>query len=280
MNFNDWLSHAAAALNHHNFEGFREARLLAAFVLKQSYEDLFFAPPTLISAQEAALLDTLLNRRLTHEPLAKILGFKEFWGHRFKVTHDTLDPRPETETLIEGVLMLFPDKDAPLRFLDLGTGTGCLPISLLLEYQNATAVGVDLSPKALEVAKENCRIYQLEDRLTLIDSNWFENVTGTFEVIISNPPYISPTEELPEAVSQFDPPLALYAENNGLAAYEAILREAGNYLAPNGHIFLEIGYQQRETVSELLKSNNFDVNQALKDLNGHTRVLIASISKV
>ena len=251
------------------------------------------------TAEQRAHIDDLVKQRLTGMPLAKIIGRKEFWKHHFITTQDTLDPRPDSETLIEAVLKTCPVK--PYRILDLGTGTGCLLISLLEEYPKATGVGVDISGKALEVARRNAAVFpgvtdsstaciesvstgiqekkldpdfrqddNIGDKATWIQSNWCENLSGAFDIIVCNPPYIDPSEPINEGAT-FDPPLALYG---GIHTYEAILQSIGQHLAGRPqHLFFEIGYTQAADVSALLKRCGYHNIQIFKDLSGHDRVV-------
>lgn len=281
MTLLEWLDCASTKLEAVTSEPLREARLLTAHVLGKTYEDIYFQPnPEDIPMNVQSLLNSSLERRLNHEPLTKIMGYREFWKHRFIVTKDTLDPRPETETIIETFIRLYPDQQAPLRLLDLGTGTGCIIISLLLEYKNATGVGVDVSKDALQVAQQNCTKHDLDGRLTLLESDWFSHVNEEFDVIISNPPYIGREEKISKSVAFYDPPIALYADNAGLAAYEAIALRANKYLKPNGKLILEIGHLQLETVSNVLRNNYFIIEHISKDLIGHSRVIVASMQEL
>ncbi|MEK7655028.1 MAG: peptide chain release factor N(5)-glutamine methyltransferase [Pseudomonadota bacterium] len=288
---------------------------------------------------QRACIDDLIRQRLTGMPLAKIIGHKEFWKHRFITTKDTLDPRPDSETLIEAVLKACPPSVFPgsttcglvreissassYRILDLGTGTGCLLISLLHEYPKATGVGVDISDKALAVAKRNAVVLDQHDtvfpgvtgsstvcvepvstgtqkmkawipaptdskryaqesvtsgkpdqksRYNFIQSNWCQNLSGAFDIIVCNPPYIDPSEAINEGAT-FDPPLALYG---GIHTYEAILQSIDKYLAKRPkHLFFEIGYTQAEAVTALLQRYGYDDIQVFKDLAGLDRVICA-----
>lgn len=220
------------------------------------------------SAEQQKRIETMVKQRKTGMPLAKILGIKEFWKHRFITTQDTLDPRPDSETLIEAVLKTCPIR--PWRILDLGTGTGCLLISLLEEYPQATGTGVDMCPKALGVAQQNSVI--LKKPTTWILSNWCEKLSGSFDIIVANPPYIHPSEPINEGAT-FDPPLALYG---GIHTYEAILKSIDRYLTVRpSYLFFEIGYTQAKEVSLLLQNYGYHNIQSIKDLSGHERVLIA-----
>ena len=252
----------------------KEARLLLAHTLKWNYEKVFFTPTYRLTQQEEGLANSLLERRINHEPLSKIIQTREFWSHSFKVTHHTLDPRPDTETLIEAILKLRPLKNAPLSFLELGTGTGCVIISLLLEYIHGSGIGVDISQEALKIAVYNREAHHLTQRLTLKKSDWFKSISGTFDVIVSNPPYISKDEILHPCVYDYDPHIALFADNNGLAAYEIIAKEGGKFLTKNGIIVVEVGYTQKKNVIAIFKKHQLFPCFTYKDLNNISRCLV------
>ena len=222
--------------------------------------------------QEAAATDEQLNsfisRRLAGEPVAKIIGKKGFWKDDFFVSKDVLDPRPDSETLIEAVLEKFPDKNQTLRILDLGTGSGCLLLSLLGEYKDATGVGIDISEKALAIAKQNkgnkaAEFIRRDMRQDLSD-------LGQFDIMISNPPYI-PTAEiqtLERDVKDYDPLLALDGGADGLDFYRALAKQ---HLAPA--LFIEIGKDQEQQIIPLFEQQGWQFVQSWKDLGGITRVL-------
>ena len=222
--------------------------------------------------KEAAVSDEQLNifiqRRLAGEPIAKIIGKKGFWKDDFIVSKDVLDPRPDSETLIEAVLEKFPDKNAPLRILDLGTGSGCLLLSLLGEYKNATGIGIDISDKALAIANQNKR----NKKANFIQRDMRQNLSdlGKFDMMISNPPYI-PTDEiqtLERDVKDYDPLLALDGGKDGLELYRALAKQ---HLAP--HLFIEIGKDQEQQIIPLFESEGWQFVQYWKDLGKITRVL-------
>jgi release factor glutamine methyltransferase len=200
----------------------REARLLLAHALNTTYEEVYVSQEHLISEEEENSFKALIERRLQKEPLSKIKEHREFWSLPFRVTRDTLDPRPDSETLIEAVVACVPDKTHPLRILDLGTGTGCLLLSLLHEYPHSTGVGVDLSERAILIAQENASRLNLEERSAFMVGSWGEAIVGTFDVIISNPPYIGSSEPLPPEVALYDPQLALDGGEDGLSCYRAL----------------------------------------------------------
>jgi len=249
-----------------------DARLLLQHVLGVSHEELIKIE-SVNENQERQFLE-LVERRKVGEPVAKIVGQKDFWKHSFKTTKDTLDPRPDSETLIEAVLKTCPDSN--YRILDLGIGTGCLLLSLLDEYENATGVGVDISDSALEVAKENAKDLGLEDRAEFIKSNWTENVEGKFDIIISNPPYI-PTKDidgLEKEVKDFDPKSALDGGESGVDCYEEIISQIKELLGENGKVFFEIGQGQEEDLKNIAAENGFVVGEEFKDLSGVVRTCL------
>lgn len=251
----------------------REARLLACHVLGCSYESLLFNDQSL-TPEQVNLIAPLIERRMAHEPLSKIIGQREFWGLTFKVTKHTLDPRPDSETLVTAVLHGFPNKQAPLRFIDFGTGTGCLLLSLLHEYPNGFGIGVDLSFDALIIAQENAKNLGLCERTAFVQGNWAQAFQGSVDCVISNPPYIAKYEILDHSVRLYDPPMALFADNDGLAAYEDLLAGVRAVCASEAQIFLEIGQGQGPSVSHIAERNHFQVVHAYKDLAGTERVLM------
>lgn len=253
----------------------REARLLAAHVLCVSYEDIYFNEGRLLNGEEESLFITLLERRLNHEPLSKILGFREFWSLPFRVTRDTLDPRPDSETLIEAVLTHYPNKEAPLRILDLGTGTGCLLLSLLHEYPQAWGVGVDVSEIASTIAQDNAMRLRLEKRAKFIVGQWGDALSRYFDIIVSNPPYISCQESLPPEVAAYDPALALYAGEDGLAGYRALAEQIPRLANTKAKIFLELGRGQFNDIRLLFPQ--YSLLQIKKDLAGNDRCVVFCI---
>ena len=234
------------------------------------------------SSKELTLLEVQKIKEAIHrlnndEPLSKILGTREFWSLDFYVTKDTLDPRPDTETLVELALELFPKNDR-YHFLELGVGTGCIIISLLKEYLNSNGVGVDISDQALNIASQNRDAHGLQYRLDLLESNWFDGVTGQYDLIISNPPYI-PTQEiesLDRVVKEYDPVLALDGGGDGLLPYEIIASKALDYVKPWGKIILEVGFGQAEDVKEIFKRYGFHFVKSRFDLGGIERALCFS----
>ncbi|GGF71495.1 release factor glutamine methyltransferase [Terasakiella brassicae] len=253
-----------------------EARLLLCHVLGVETQILIGYPERDISQDDMDCLEALIKRREGREPMSHILGEREFWSLPFKVTKDTLTPRPDSETLIEAVLHHIPDMMRNLRVLDLGTGTGCLLLSVLSEYQQASGLGVDISPAALEVAKENARNLGLETHSDFQLGNWGAGISEKFDLILSNPPYIalSDKEMLAPEVVQFEPDSALFAGPDGLDDYRKLALALVDVLREDGLAVLEIGINQGDAVSELMENAGLCVLERPKDLSGIERCVI------
>lgn len=225
-----------------------------------------------LSSEEASRILEFLKQRKTHKPLAYIVGNAEFYGYLFKVNENVLVPRPETEELVSLVLK---NIKAGEKVLDIGTGSGAIAIVLKKE-SNAEITAVDVSKKALEVAKENAK--NLEANVEFVLSDLFENLNGkVFDKIVSNPPYISETEfqTLDSDVKDFEPKLALVANDNGLEIYEKIIKKAPEHLTKNGEIYFEIGHLQGKQVKKLLEKD-FENIKIYKDLEGKDRMVSAT----
>ncbi len=273
MTFQEALIGATQALKAAGIEGAaRDARVLLAHAAGLARDRLTLHLPDDLSAEAQARLQGYITRRVAHEPVAKIIGYRGFWGRDFRVTADVLDPRPETETLIAAAL----EGPEPKLFLDLGTGSGVLAVTLLCEWPDAMAVATDISQPALDIADENARRHAVSDRLTLLRSDWFERVAGQFDLIVSNPPYIAADEMagLSEEVRAYDPHLALSDQGDGLSAYRAILAEVCGHLTVGGRMMVEIGWQQGQAVSELFQRAGFQDVRCLADLEGRDRVVL------
>jgi release factor glutamine methyltransferase len=223
-----------------------------------------------------ALFDSFVERRLAREPLAYILGHKEFWSLDFAVGPGVLIPRPDSETLIEAVCRNVPDKSAALAVLDLGTGSGCLLISALAEYPNARGVGVDNSEQALDWARQNVAKHEVGGRTVLIASGWLEEASPGFDVILCNPPYISSRDigVLEPEVRQFEPREALDGGLDGLDAYRALATRIGALLAPHGRAFVEIGAGQETQVRHIFEGKKLEVAGVRLDLAGIPRCIV------
>lgn len=249
-----------------------DVRLLLQAAAGLTREDLILGPDRPLAPEQLAAFESFTARRERHEPVSRILGEREFYGRVFTVTPATLDPRPDTETIIEAALAMMP-KGA--RLLDLGTGTGAIAITLLAERPDATGMATDLSPEALAVAGKNAARLGVADRLTWGEGSWFAPVTGTFDIILSNPPYIPAGEiaGLSPDVRNFDPALALSGGSDGLDPYRIIASGAAAHLGEGGHVLVEIGAGQADDVEAIFVARGFTASGRHRDLGGHTRCL-------
>ncbi|MDA9301730.1 peptide chain release factor N(5)-glutamine methyltransferase [Amylibacter sp.] len=249
----------------------REARILLEFVLKN--QEKFLNTNHNISNNDFIIFQRLIKKRLKFQPISQIIGERYFWKNKFFINSDVLDPRPDTETLIEHTLSF----GSFFNILDLGTGSGCIILSLLDEYNAAMGIGVDKSKKALNVAQKNAELLNLNDRVKFQLGNWCDGLDNKFDLIVSNPPYISEKEilGLSNDVISWEPRIALTPEGDGLGAYKNIINGVKNILIPNGRIIFEIGHAQGNEVSNLLKRNNFKEINIVKDINNKDRVISA-----
>lgn len=228
-------------------------------------------------------MNEAIARRIAGEPMGRILGYREFWGRKFFLSPATLEPRPDTETLIEAVLKLPSLSSSPsrkqegegIRILDLGTGTGCILLTLIHEIPNSTGVGIDLSEEACQTARRNAEVQNISDRVSFIQGNWTDSLNEKFDLIVSNPPYIpsATIENLESNVRDFDPRLALDGGNDGLDPYRNLLGTLKNSLAPGGFVFFEIGIDQVPDIQELADMNGATLHEVYKDLGGIERVV-------
>jgi release factor glutamine methyltransferase len=250
-----------------------DARLLLLEALGISPTDLITSPDISLTPEQSRTLDSFTARRLAHEPVARIVGTREFWGLPFRLSLETLVPRPDTETLVETALDLLPDRQAPLRIVDFGTGSGCILVALLHELPNAMGLGVDLSFGALVTARANADDNRVGNRCHFALSRWAEAVSGPFDLIVSNPPYIaSPViPGLDAEVRDHDPLLALDGGADGLCAYRVILGEASRLLARGGLLVVEIGYDQAEALRHLAGLRGLEVLTIAHDLSDNPR---------
>jgi release factor glutamine methyltransferase len=248
----DLLREAAPRLAAAGIDGARrETRLLLEAACQVPVATQIAFPEREIDGSGLERFRTLVARRTRREPMAHILGRREFWSLSFKVTADTLDPRPDSETLVQAVLAQTPDRSAPLRLLDFGTGTGCLLLALLHELPEATGLGVDASGTALAVAQENATALGLASRASFRQGDWDGGIAPAFDVVVSNPPYIPSGEiaALQPEVAAFEPRLALDGGPDGLASYRRLAPAAERLLAKDGLAAFEVGLGQADSVA-------------------------------
>lgn len=236
--------------------------------------DLIVAPDSGVPEGAVGLVMRDLERFQTGEPLSRIYEERAFWGMDFVLSPATLDPRIDTEVLIEAVLQRFKDR-SPLRILDLGTGSGCILVTLLSLFPQAYGVGVDLSPAALQIARSNAQRHGVDARAGFVCADWGGALEGLFDLVVSNPPYIESDVilDLDENVRKFDPILALDGGQDGLQAYKRIFSDLNRLLDEGGFCFLEIGFDQEEKLTRLIKESRFLLKSVHADSAGHPRVV-------
>jgi release factor glutamine methyltransferase len=275
---------AAAALRQAGFDTPElDARLLVCHAARLDHAAYIARARDPLRPEAAARLDSAMARRLKREPMSRIAGWREFYGRSFSLGPDALDPRPDTETLIEAALAHVAAmgwRERPLSLLDLGTGTGCILVTLLAELPRATGIGTDRSGGALALAAANAARHGVGHRASFVCADWLDGIGGSFDLILSNPPYIASGEiaGLAEEVAGHDPKLALDGGPDGLDAYRRIAAHAGAVLAANGRLLVEIGAGQAEAVAHILEAAGFrlDAAQGIRpDLAGRPRVVVS-----
>jgi release factor glutamine methyltransferase len=254
-----------------------EAKLLLRHVLGCAAADIVAHPERLLTSDESERYAIVVSRRAAGEPIAYLVGSREFYSREFRVTATVLIPRPETEVLVEVTLSKVSRGDTP-RILDLGAGSGCVAITLALEL-GGEVTAVDVSPDALTVARENAA--RLGARVQFVESDWFAAVEGEFDLIVGNPPYVAAGDpHLEEGDLRFEPMVALACGADGLDAIRRIVAEAPRHLRPGGWLVLEHGYDQAEAVRELLAQGGFGDIEQHRDLAGTVRVSGAMLTRV
>lgn len=272
---------ASAGLDHPA----ADARALISGLLGISQTTFLSDPDRVVTTAELDAVEAALSRRLKHEPVHRILGRREFYGMDFDLSPATLEPRADTEVLVERALPYLRQTVAEkgkAEIVDFGTGTGAIAISLLVECPQATCVGVDISMEALVTAQANADRLGVSHRFSTLLSNWGDELAGTYDLIVSNPPYIATAVvgTLTPEVRLYDPVAALDGGEDGLDAYRALARDVPRFLAPSGILAVEIGYDQREAVARLFLDSGFLLKEAVVDYGGNDRVLVFSAARV
>ena len=257
----------------------REARLLIAAALDWDAARVIAFPDVELQAEVSRRLQDMIARRSAREPVSRILGHREFWSLRFDLSPDTLDPRPDSETLIEATLAALDDRERAYRVIDFGTGSGCLLLSLLSELPNAVGTGVDLSEGALDTARRNAATLGLAGRARFVCANWGEGLSGDCDVILANPPYIASVElgRLMPEVACYEPRLALDGGLDGLRAYRELALEIARLLAPDGIAVVEVGAGQAADATAILGEAGLALRAVRHDLSGVDRCLVLGL---
>jgi release factor glutamine methyltransferase len=269
-----------AASQRLTMAGVEQAKRDACLLLGQAFgtpgERFYGREDERLDARTQAVFEQLVDRRFAREPVSRILGARGFWTLDLEITPASLDPRPDSESLIEAVLGFISARDAPLRVLDLGTGTGCLLLSVLAEYPLSTGLGIDISSDCVALAIRNASANGLEERARFQCGDWSDGVNDIFDVIMCNPPYIPTVEisKLAPEVAVHEPFKALDGGADGLDCYRRLSFEFSNVMSENSHIFLEIGHDQRAAVTAILDAAGLRTVGVKPDLAGHDRCLI------
>ncbi|MDR3326127.1 MAG: peptide chain release factor N(5)-glutamine methyltransferase [Rhodospirillaceae bacterium] len=253
-----------------------DARILISHVLGISTTTVFSHQERFVSIDEIKRIWQVSARRINHEPISHIICCREFWSLSFKVTKDTFDPNPDTETVVEAALSAIFDRQASIRLLDFGTGTGCILLALLSELPQAFGLGIDISQATLCVARENAKSLGLQHRSEFMIGNWGKEIDMSFDVILSNPPYIpkSDIDNLENEVSIYTPKIALDGGNDGLVCYRSLIPDIARLLVPNGIVALEIGRGQSNEVSKLFQKYGLTFTTLHYDLAGIDRCIL------
>jgi release factor glutamine methyltransferase len=261
-----------------------DSRILLQFAINKTKEYLISNWDETLTSTENATFLSIVERRANLEPIAYIIGSKEFYSYNFHVNNKVLIPRPDTEILVDAIISHAAERNdtgnmPSIKMLELGVGSGCVSISLLHEIKYANIVATDISEEAILVARHNAQIHNVSSRLDIIHSDWFKNIgIQKFDIILSNPPYISKSESYliaPETIA-YEPHNALYTANEEYNAYQYIAKDAKEFLNDQGKLFFEVGFNQADSVIEIFSAQNFIVDKIYNDLSGIKRTICFS----
>ena len=277
MNCSEVISNAAYILKENLIKNpYLDSEMLLSKALKIKRENLLTNLNMKLKNKDIIKFNKLIERRRKKEPIAYILGYKSFWKSNFKVNQDVLIPRPETEHVIEEVLKIIP-KSASYNILDVGTGSGCLIVSIILERQRSRGTAIDISKNAINIAKYNAKIQHIENRIKFINSDIDKIYINKYDLIVSNPPYIDKIgyNNLDLSVKGYEPSEALLGGNSGTIVIEKVIKKSSFVLKNNGLLAMEIGQGQYFKVSKILKNNRFRISKVIKDYQKIKRCIIA-----
>ena len=274
-----FLSDLQTAITKKLFDsGIETSSLDSRIILKEVFcfneKELILNSQLIVTKNKISEADKILARRISGEPVSKIFGKRDFYKSTFLISEDVLDPRPETELIIEIANNFILDKGYK-NFIDLGTGSGCIILSILKDNKSLRAIGIDISNKAINIAQKNCSNLNLEKQATFLVSNWLSKVSGSYDLIISNPPYIpsKDVDALSANVKNYDPLISLDGGEDGLKCYRQIAEDINRVIGKNGRVLLEIGYNQAEDVIKIFESKDFIFLDKYIDINGLDRIL-------
>tara|TARA_B100000579_G_scaffold135808_1_gene110146 strand:+ start:183 stop:1031 length:849 start_codon:yes stop_codon:yes gene_type:complete len=278
MNYQEILNQGSQILKSKNIKSSNlDCELILSKVLNKTREEILINLNNKINENQKNIFDFYLNKRINKNPISYILGFKFFWKYKFYINKYTLIPRPESEHLVEQSLKYLPANKS-INILDIGTGSGCLIISLLKERPICTGTGIDISKGAIKVAKFNANIHQLQNKIKFFNINIDKFHSNKYDLIISNPPYINKIDlnRLDDGVKLYEPRLALYGGIAGFEKIKKIIKKSSKLLKYNGKLILEIGDKQKNFIIKILHKNKFYINNICKDFSGKDRCLVST----
>ena len=254
-----------------------DSEILLSNSINKDKKHIILNPKELLNSEQAKKFQNLIERRKKGEPVAYLINIKEFWKYSFFVNSNVLIPRPDTELIIEQVIKIY-SKDSNLQVLDIGTGSGCILLSILKERPNFYGTGIDISKKSINVSKLNAKQLNLSSRVKFFNSSVDNFKIGKYDLIVSNPPYIEllSLKYLEKDVVNFEPKLALSGGLDGFSKIRKVISKAGNLIKKNGKFILEIGFNQKNKVKKILKEEGFYVNKAIKDYGNNDRCIIST----
>ena len=278
MNIQTLLNQASKALKQlSNTSSKLDSEILLSKIIKKNRQYLILNSNEELKKENIKSFDYLVKRRKKGEPIAYLINKKEFWKQNFYINQNVLIPRPDTETLVEETLKLF-NVNSKLNMLDIGTGSGCILLSILKERRNFFGTGIDISKKAINVARFNAKMHQLSNRVKFYNSDVDKFLIGKYDLVVSNPPYIKRQDlkYLEVDVKGFEPKLALDGGKDGFSKITKVISKTSTLLKKNGRFILEIGFGQKKKILSILKQNNFFINKVVKDYGKNDRCVIST----
>ena len=278
MNIQTLLNQASKMLdNSSNTSSKLDSEILLSKIIKKNRQYLILNSNEELKKENIKSFDYLVKRRKKGEPIAYLINKKEFWKQNFYINQNVLIPRPDTETLVEETLKLF-NVNSKLNMLDIGTGSGCILLSILKERRNFFGTGIDISKKAINVARFNAKMHQLSNRVKFYNSDVDKFLIGKYDLVVSNPPYIKRQDlkYLEVDVKGFEPKLALDGGKDGFSKITKVISKTSTLLKRNGRFILEIGFGQKKKILSILKQNNFFINKVVKDYGKNDRCIIST----
>jgi len=278
MNIENTLNEGASILQKNKISNPQlDSEILLSNLIKRDKKHIILNPKELLSSKQSEKFRSLIERRKKGEPIAYLINKKEFWKDEFFVNKDVLIPRPDTEVIIEQILKIY-SKDVQLQVLDIGTGSGCILLSILKERPNFYGTGIDISKKSINISKFNAKQLNLMNRVKFFHSSVDNFKIGKYDIIVSNPPYIESLnlKYLEKDVVNFEPKLALSGGLDGFLKIRKVINKAAILIKKNGKFILEIGFNQKNKVIKILKEEGFYVNKAIKDYGNNDRCIIST----